>query len=253
MMNNNHKNHGCGFSEQLVSYLYGETSGAETAQFERHLPACAVCADEYEAFSGVKFSVGNWKKKEFARLATPLIQIAYKIEEVSIVDSGEKGSWLSALRGLFFFSPRALSLTAATLGILIAGIGATFIFLNVKSSNEVAGGNTKQMISPTPTIVEKTTAIVAASETPNTSPKILPAPKLIQPENAARTNVENVRVVKVSNNEVRTPKTIVPNAPKNIETRRNIKLNKQIAPKINDDEEDRTLRLAEIFDEIGSK
>ena len=257
-MNNNHKNSNCGFSEQLVSYLYGEANSAETAQFERHLPTCSVCADEFEAFAGVKFSVGNWKQNEFANLATPLIEIPYPKTFVEVERNNTENSWLTNLRGLFSKASMNWSMAAASLLILFAGVALFFVFSTPQQSDLIAQNNTKQTISPTPPTADKSPADsndnVFAPKTPDIkTPKPIIAPKTPSSDVAVKPNPAENRVVKVSNNEPRTPKIIAPNAPKNIETKRNIKFNNEVVPKTNDDGEDKTLRLSEIFDEIGSK
>ena len=256
MMNNNHKNSNCGFSEQLVSYLYGETSGAETARFERHLPACAVCADEFEAFSGVKFSVGNWKQHEFANLATPLIEIPYPKTFVEVDRNNTENSWLTSLRGLFSKASMNWSMAAASLLIVFTAVALFFVFSTPQPANLIAQNNTKPTASPIPPTADKTPADsvvnVSTTKTPdNKTSKPIIAPKTPSSDVAVKANPAENRVIKISNNTARTPKNETPNVPKN-DVKRN-KSNKEVVPNNNDDEEDDTLRLAELFDEIGTR
>lgn len=252
MMNNNHKKSGCGFSEQLVSYLYGETVGAENTAFEAHLNACSVCTDELEAFSGVQFSINDWKLKEFVNLAAPSIEIPYETADKTAEVSTVKGSWLSALRELFSLSPRGWSLATASFAVLAVCALIALFALNSRKDNDVAESNkTNPITAPT---VEKTSSETNANSNANNQPD-----KVVKPSSEPKSEVavapdnKNNRVVKTSNNPRPTQK-VDTNSPKNNEQKRTNK-NNEIAPKIavDDEEEDKSLRLAELFDEIDTK
>lgn len=45
----------------LVTVLYGEATKAERSEFEAHKSACAVCAEEFVAFGGVRESLQGWE------------------------------------------------------------------------------------------------------------------------------------------------------------------------------------------------
>lgn len=73
-MSDNYKNV-CRFSEQTISYLYGEIdSRNNNSRFESHIETCAVCSDEIKNFNAVRETIGLWKKKEFDLLKTPQIE-----------------------------------------------------------------------------------------------------------------------------------------------------------------------------------
>lgn len=260
MMNNNHKNSNCGFSEELVSYLYGETGGAEKTAFEAHLQSCAGCAEDFEAFSGVHFSINDWKLKEFANLAAPSIEIPYEKAANSVEVSKVSSSWLSALRDRFSLSPRGWSLATASFAVLAVCLGIALFALNSRKDNDVAGSNkNNRVVLPT---VEKTAEPANVNANQNNQPgkeiKPLNEPKSPQPEVAATTTTtapdsKNSRVVKASNNSRPSQKVENTNGQKNNEAKRS--KNNEVAPKIvvEDDDEDNTLRLAELFDEIDTK
>ena len=260
MMNNNHKNSGCGFSEQLVSYLYGETAGAENAAFEKHLSVCSACADELEAFSGVHFSINDWKLKEFANLETPSLEIPYEKAAKTAETTNAAGSWLPALRDLFSLSPRGWSLATASFIVLVVCAVIALFALNLRKDKDVAESNqNNSVILPT---AEKTPPESNSNSNrvnqPDKEFKPLNQPKSPQSEVAATTttapDAKNDRVVKTSNNSRAPQKADNMNVQRNIEPKRSNK-NNQAAPKIvvEDDEEDKTLRLAELFDEIDTK
>src|SRR5687768_16484654 len=139
MMNNNHKNSGCGYADQLVSYLYGETGSAENPAFEIHLETCSICSDELEAFSSVQFSINDWKTKEFSHLETPVIKIPYE-NPGSLNNRPDttnvNESWLSGLRSLFSLNP-SWSLATASFAVLAVFAGFGFIAFNSDKGNFV--------------------------------------------------------------------------------------------------------------------
>jgi hypothetical protein len=247
-MNNNHKKSGCGFEEELVSYIYGETDAASKAKFESHLAACANCADELEAFSGVHFAIDDWKAAEFAAIETPAIEIPYPAaREISET----KESWLSAVwRDLFSLSARALSLTAASLAVLAVAFGAIFFLIESNGGNELAESNKTTKPAAVPT-VEKT------PEPANTNPNVPPRAETTDPKTPATPEIvrqpetKSTRAVKVTDRQ-RAPQK-AENTPKNNEPKRANKTPRIKSPEMPDEDEDDTLRLAELFEEIDTR
>jgi hypothetical protein len=258
MMNNNHKNPGCGFGEQLVAYLYDEAGDAETTAFETHLETCRACADELEAFSGVHFSIADWKLKEFDALATPIIEIPYEKPARSVETAGVTGSWLSALwRDFFSFSPRAWSLATASFAVLAICLSVVWFSTKFQTPGLVSQGNAKKQTPTPPNNANNPAQIngnanVSAPVEPNRPPNIVQKPA--QPDVVVSNDPQpkNNRAVKASNNQRPVQKN---ENPKNGDAQRR-KNNNDPQPKIvtgDDDEEDDTLRLAEIFDEIDTE
>jgi hypothetical protein len=259
MMNNNHKNSGCGFAEELMSYLYDESSADEKAAFETHLQSCSICTDELRAFSGVHFSINDWKAKEFDVLETPVIEIPYSNtspgKEVSVVSS----SWLPVLRGLFSLSPRGWSLAAASMAVLAITVGISLFAFNSRTGSDLASeGNKSPNLAITAPTVEKTPETTNAGNQNNAPDKAAAkplnekdAPQTVQ---AVEPNPKTSRVVKTSNNQRPMQKTENSNTPKNNDVKNNRKnKNNDVPPVIPDEDEDDTLRLAELFEEIDTK
>jgi len=245
MTNNNHKSTGCGYGEELVSYLYGET---ENAVFEAHLQDCHACADELEAFSGVHFSIKDWKSKEFDRLATPSIQIPYEKAEKRGEDLVVTGSWLSGLRGLLSLSP-AWSLGAASFAVLAVSLGLILFASKSPKQDEVSktGMQTQKSVTPT-----ENKNVEPANKTPDIVVNPVKEPKAPKPDVVVETNQKDNRVVKTTTNQRQPQNKDNSNTPKNNNVKRDNK-NNQVPPGvIEDDEYDNTLRLAEIFDEIDT-
>ncbi len=250
MMNNNHKNSGCGKGSELVSYIYGEASAAENKVFEIHLETCSICADELETFSGVHFSINDWKLKDFANLQTPVIALPYPTAPVKQEVSGVDGSWLLGLRRLF--SPK-LSLAAASMAVLAICVGIVLYVSNSREADYIVekNKNTKIQVSPT---VEKSTEVSNSNSKQNNLPdpesKPLDKP---QPQLAVETDAKNNRTRKTTNTQRRTEKVETTNLPQTNDAKRNDKKKNEIPPKIFDEEEeDDTLRLAEMLEEIDT-
>ena len=265
--NNNHKNSSssltsCDYSERLVSYVYGETKGPEKLEFEAHLKKCTVCSDELAAFSGVHFSISEWKSREFAALETPLIEIPYiKNEsrpETSEV-SGVSDSWLDALRGLLSLNPAwagGAALAAVTIVAFVAFYGT-----NPGPDIEMAdkGNKTpdKKIVSPT---AQNNAPQIVTNKDADKSPD-----NEIQRENDVRPilagtdepGTKNKRPEKISDNPRKNKETDKPEAPKTNRVKTTPKkdtpdADEDLTPSYADDEDD-SLRLADLFDEIDTE
>ncbi len=252
MLNNNH-NPSCAFAEQIVSYLYGETIGKEKATFDAHLNNCASCADELAGFGFVRASIVEWKTEEFLNLETPSINIPYPIAVAT-----EKQSWLGELRKLF-----ALSLTWATaFAVLIVCVGLVLLAVNFSNDKNIA----RKVEKPTnavvsPTVEEKPTPPIeeTAKQTPTEE---LPKPSNIEnaSEKYSPQSAPKNQFVKVSNN-VRKNKGVTQTANNVVNIRKlkddktTLTARKQVVPKLNslEEEEDNSVRLADLFAEVESK
>jgi anti-sigma factor RsiW len=115
---------GCERAEQLVAYLYGESSPVEDADFRRHLAACAVCGEELAAFEGVRDGLSEWREEVMRSI--PALNVAERLAPVaaaSVVDThasratpvrARKRSASAALREFFSLSPMWLRFGTAT-------------------------------------------------------------------------------------------------------------------------------------------
>lgn len=133
---NNYNNSTCAFAEQSVSYLYGEINAAEKTVFETHLRSCSTCAEEFASFSQIHFSVIEWRNEEFLSLEMPSMEISYEKTRAlypAKTGSGVSPSWISELRRLFSLSPTFAAATAFALLVFCVGI----VFFAAKSSNNL--------------------------------------------------------------------------------------------------------------------
>ena len=278
MLDSNHNNSNCEFAAETVAYLYGEIEAREKIEFETHLQSCSGCSEELAGFGLIRSSIFEWKD-EFSALKTPAfnlpIEKAQKFSEMVSV-STRKNLWLDNLRELLSFSPsRAFAAFAA----LIFCAGSTIFVFNFSgdsNNGEIAESEFNKNVAPviSPTIerqIKQSDEIENARE--NSSGKPLEPQEqnikksereAIEPTQANAPVVKEA-VVKVSSNP---RKTVVDNKPSPNsndssekekvsykENRKASPVKAQNAPKLIDDEEteDDSVRLADLFDEIDTK
>ena len=252
MFSNNNHNSSCAFAEQIVSYIYDEASAKEKTEFESHLPNCLNCADEIAGFGFVRSSINEWRKDEFFTLESPALEIPAlrpaNLAQTTVV-SNEKDSWIDELRKLFSFSPA----WAVGFGALIISIGLVWMFFG-SSQNDLAD-KSSEIPSVAPVIENKTVSNPKEEITQNSQvEKVAETPKAVENKHTAQKN----QVVKASNNTPKlksvTPKkneTVAGNKP----NKKSNNVQKQEVPTLSNlkEEEDKSLRLAELFDEIDTK
>lgn len=252
MLNYNDKNSDCANAELLISYLYDETSQTEKIVFETHLKDCAACSEELKEFNFARTAVQDWRVADFDSLPTPIFEIP---AQTIVQSTAEKSaSWFNNLKLIFSFKP-ALAMSALVVLIALFGIAA-FVF-NFKTEDNSLAENikdkelTKTTVSPTVEKKNENKAEEIASKVESNESK-----STIAPVKTVEKNSPTVKsaTVKVSNQNT---KNISIKAVQN-DTKK--PLNKNIAPKSDvpqmveaDDEEDDSIRLADLFDEIGTE
>jgi hypothetical protein len=216
----------CKFSSGIVPYMYGEMSGSESSSFESHLLECSMCTDEFASISSARYEVYEWKKLEFDPLATPQIEIVFDTESTV--------SWTDKLRAVFAQSWAIPSMAAA--GILIAAIFATTFLLSEKGSSDVAANFARDTAvdeSGTQSSPGFTSTEVGvgsdSSEAREPEPRVVrsAAPQRVSQKHTART-ARSITIKAASAQ------------------------NDKKAPRLNEfvEEEDTSVRLAELFDDI---
>ncbi len=259
MLNNNHKS--CAFAEQIISYLYGESAPDENTEFESHLKICPTCADELESFGFVRSAVLDWRNEDFARLQTPAFDIpATKSESVfsPATNPTESRSWFGGFGKIFSFNP-----ALAALAVLVFCLGAAFFAFKFHGDGEIAGNknnaNAAQAVVVSPTVetmIKPVETITAEKDSKLSLPPDVKANDSSQRAARERQIMPVKTAVKVSDSSSRidigSSARITKNANDNIKKIAPVK--KQQIPNLNDaDEEDETIRLADLFDEIDAK
>lgn len=260
--NNDHQPN-CEFAEETVSYLYGELSEPQKAEFRTHLENCSACAGEVQNFASLQSSIRKWKAEEFDRLSTPAIEIPYHTAEKTFGSfSWFDGLWNSFSRG---FVPVG-ALAALVVGLVL---GSFFLFSSA-DNDYVAGTNKVPEVNKTNTVnvpvnnlkenipsndlqtgendlVEKEKPRLAKSEeTKSPAAQNNSTGKKINPVKASANSAANRnQTEKAVTPEVKNPKT---DKNKNLPVYGNV-------PRLNnlpEEAEDDDLRLADLLDEIDA-
>jgi hypothetical protein len=109
---------GCNRADELVTYLYGESTREEARLFRVHLEACAVCREELAAFGGVRERLGEWHAEALGAIPSLDINEAIAPVNASRRPTERKRSASVALREFFSLSP--LWLRAGALAAMLA-------------------------------------------------------------------------------------------------------------------------------------
>jgi hypothetical protein len=222
----------CGRADDIVAYMYGELGSDERGRFEKHLADCMSCIDEFAAVSDARFSVYEWNKEEFVPLATPVFSIPYTPRPAPSI--GFFAAIGEMIRGAGWPVPVAASL------VLCAGLVFAAMIFTGTGSDQIARVEVEDKsqtadpsVAELPEIVEpviENTKIPAASS----GPAITQA-RRIQPQSVDR----NMKQTSRKSDEPRIRTELLPVVGK--------------APVLSGFEEndDRSLRLSDLLDEIG--
>lgn len=263
MITDNH-NSACALAEDLVAYLYGEIGGAEKAKFEAHLSGCTACTEEITAFGAVRTSVFEWRERDFAPLPTPLIQLPLPEKSVpaKVETISNSRSWLTALRELFSLSPAWAGAAAACAALVIC---AGLFYVAVSSlrgtgGDEISGADKEQKASvasnrtlPSPTVEGNALPPPNADNDKNAAPGTLPKPQPVKTETqppAKKTAAANISDKKAEPNKAKIQSKPVN---KNMADRARTPKRNDVQLLEEDEDEDNSLRLTDLFDEISER
>jgi hypothetical protein len=223
----------CPFTHEIVSYIYGELGGGSELEFETHLADCVICTDEFAAVSNARFSVYEWQKEEFAHLPTPEIVIPY----VSTGAGASEGVGLIA----------AVRAWLAGVGVPVAVAAGVVVCIAIALLAVNLTGRRDQPVASnidSPAVAQRTEPPVVEPGTndPTVKKDIVRTP---QPIKAA----------------VNQPRRAVRRSPPDVNQPANdlaVKMPTQ-APQVRkapvlstyEDNDDSSLRLADLFDEVG--
>ncbi|MEO6049778.1 MAG: hypothetical protein ABIP78_00395 [Pyrinomonadaceae bacterium] len=243
MLNNGNKIN-CGFSDEIVSYIYDEIGVAERSIFETHLADCPVCTDEFAAISNARFSVFEWQREEFSPLLTPEIIIPYAAKQRVVAEDAQVGI-LAGLRGLFGV---ALWPAAAAASLLLC-LGLGFIAMNYFGSERQIAAN----VNVPATVVPTQNVDIAPSNIENEVPSTLITKD--NPGSAKEINNSEIRAVKtVGSRRPSRQTTAFVQRSVDIVPQRNMQNSKAPVLSSYEDNDDKSLRLSDLFeDEVGAK
>lgn len=220
------RNSDCGFAEQVVSYFYGELDAGDAARVREHLGSCAACFEEHEGIAMVSGSISEWKA-QFDALPTPSIVIPKSVPEQRQPEVG----LFDVIRG-WLGGFQALAGSAAAVLLVAFGLFAYF-GLNKTVGPDLVSSN---RITATPSV----SPTVSKSSTESIEKTAIEKPSDVTPKSPQAVRIADTKPAPVKT-EQRRPTT-----------KRN---DRRQTPAMTDDDsdEDTTLRLADLFDEIGTE
>ncbi len=130
----------CTDKETLITYLYGECDPAERRLVESHLGGCSACAQEVEAFRGVRGTLAAWAPPERATGFRIVAEEALEPPEVRTATVLRHRRWWQA--------PMPGLMKAAAAILLFAG-GAAVANLEVRYDSDGLVVRTGWMRPPT--------------------------------------------------------------------------------------------------------
>lgn len=231
----NDKNNKCPLTDQIVSYMYGELHGKAEHDFETHLADCTACTDEFALVSESRYSVFEWKRKAFDPLPTPYFEVP-AARQSSIPEKSFASAVMAWIQSLS--APVAV---AAALAVVI-GVWALVLTLGKKQEPSVAVTNTPQTVQPD-------------RETDGTFPAptvdVASRPDVAENKTRAWNTIKAVPVSTIRpRRAVKPPSMVAVKEPtKNLNT--TPELQKAPALTAYQENDDQSLRLAELFDEVG--
>jgi hypothetical protein len=251
-MSENNKNLTCEFAEELVLYLYKEMNGAKKTRFENHLARCPLCTEELAEFSMARSAVQDWRIEEFLPLIPPTIEIPYQIQSKQVENDPVSRSWFDSVRALFTLSP-AWTTAATAFAALVVCVGLLLTMsdslpedkdvrvqqtkpTNIKTSPSPTTGNENS--NPNSSNSKDSDQNQGKSPEPTSAKTEPPAPiKTASGQTLPKTNNTNIK------------KQV---QPKTVNNNTQLKQTNRKAPRLVDDEdEDNTLRLSDLLEEIG--
>lgn len=246
----NGKKENCGFADEIVSYIYDESGEPERRKFETHLIDCSVCTDEFAAISNARFSVFEWQKEEFADLTTPDIVIPYAPKRPTVANENAAVGFFAGLRGLLSFP----TLPVAVAAVLVVCLGVGLVAVNYVNDN--VEQVFEVIAPPAEPQIER-----AAAPPENPSTESEKRREIVASTTAStKSNSPDTKPLKViaKNRRPRIEKPLTANNTKKLVN--DLAVQKQAqqarkAPVLSETEEtdDRSLRLADLFDGDGGR
>ena len=232
----------CKMSDGIVPYMYQEMTSADRRVFEEHLESCPECVDEFAEIADARFSVYEWRKVEFEAMRTPEIVIPY--------ETGARISWFGKLREAFSAAPTwtAVGIPSAAAVVLAIGLFSYQspnngdIASNVGNAVSLGSAKSKQSnITDAPVEVE---SIEVADEPEIPQPAANPS-AVSNPTRADRAETPQL---------ARADRRVKPE-PRRVQPERVVESRQQpvMLPTFTEfaEQEDESLRLAELFEDIG--
>ena len=269
-MPDNYNQFNCRFADELVSYLYGEIEKAQKIEFESHLEFCSQCAKELASFGDIRASVLTLRE-EFSLMKTPVFEFSVtKSKNLFVEDSRlkENSVW-HRLRQIF--SP---AWAFAAIAILVAGLFFSILLLNASKQVEIVEDtnsvNSNAVISENKFVPEQVKREIEPAEikllSDETIAKQKPQSTDSKTATAEKTAAQNqssparISYSTTRRNEERKSGARQKDFPTNeagnvVNKKRTEKTSAQKVPRLveDDETEDDSIRLADLFAEIDAR
>jgi hypothetical protein len=230
-------------SFEFLSYIYGELDEAARDRFEEHLVRCDDCMFELAAYSDARLGVIEWRREDFDHLESPAIVIPWVSQNeaaAQVEPVGAISRFIEALSSLPLFAQAGMGFAAAALAF---GVFYFATYSPSQPTKEVAtnkSAETKPFVKPNDKPSNKVDTGTVAIKKEETSPHEIRT-VASRPERIRR----SVAAVRVNDRQPLLRRS---------ETASTNKAVTKSAPTLSTVEEDKdnTLRLADLFAEIGS-
>ncbi len=228
----------CKFSADMVPYMYAELSAASSSAFESHLIECGACTDEFAAMSNARYEVYDWKRLEFDPIATPKFAIPFQSESHSVASS-----WIEKVR-------TAVSGSWAIPGVAFAGLAIISVLVAVFI---LSGAHDPEIAANTGAL---NTGInnLAVGRAPESSglPVASEPVSEVSPGRPFRSDLESIAKPAPRKPAVRNVKV---NTRSYVFTQASAQNEQKEIPRLNEfsEDEDTSLRLAELFDDLDTR
>ncbi|MEO6590118.1 MAG: hypothetical protein ABIP06_12520 [Pyrinomonadaceae bacterium] len=232
--------------------------------FNYHLNRCSNCAVEIEDISDVRFSIHDWKSSKFDNLLTPKIHIPYETAPIKIIETMRAESWFDLVKNYLTQSPVVSGAMAALILALLLSVGV-FIF-SINDGQMIALSNTNPNVIVKPSVTIQNSAElknVKVAENQEISDKNNQSDKNINQteDNIIDNNISAKVLEKTTNSKQKTQILKTIERKQNLPDTLNVGKNTKVAPKtkkprlneLPEEDEDNTLRLADLFAELDTK
>jgi hypothetical protein len=229
---------------EFVSYIYGELDRPGREAFEAHLATCDECAMELAVYSDARLGVIEWRREDFDHLETPVIVVPLMTEKRSTAVIEREPvrtftGFVEALTSIPVFARAGLGLATASLAI-----GVAYFVAYPPSEKNLAVNNkteTESVTSRGKDTNSDITPFVAGKDDKTEARELIP----ISPYRHFRRQLAAIKIgdrrSPVHRSELASTHPI-----SNASSKK--------APRLSsvDEEDDKTLRLADLFAEIGT-
>ena len=234
---NNDTKFSCSHGEDMLAYLYDELPPYGRERFEAHLESCTGCIDEFAELAVSRYSVFEWKSFEFAPLPTPKFVVPTERKPAA--------SWFDGIRAAFAWNGWAIAGGAAAI-MLFALIGIAL--WNIQPDTTIAVNEPSPSL-PVADLEEPSNRSVETTE-PERSSTEREVETSQEPESNRRTAPEHKRPI------VAKAVTVRKASAEKVEPRR-VTANERLrnSPTLGQyvEEQDESLRLSDIFDDLDSR